>query len=35
MAREAVRVLAGQHRKAGEEVRALAAWIGSATTERA
>ncbi|GAA1863914.1 helix-turn-helix transcriptional regulator [Myceligenerans crystallogenes] len=35
MAREAVRVLAGQHRKAGEEVRALAAWMGSATTEPA
>ncbi len=35
MAREAVRVLAGQHRKAGEEVRALAAWIGSANPETA
>ncbi|MDT3398291.1 helix-turn-helix transcriptional regulator [Streptomyces sp. B1866] len=30
MAREAVRVLAGQYRKVGQDVRALAAWMGSA-----
>ncbi|WP_427884675.1 helix-turn-helix domain-containing protein [Kribbella sp. GL6] len=32
MAREAVHVLASHHRRASEEVRALAAWIASATT---
>lgn len=32
MAREAMHVLAGHRRKANEEVRALAAWFGSATT---
>ncbi|MBE1876702.1 helix-turn-helix domain-containing protein [Myceligenerans pegani] len=33
MAREAVRVLASHNRKVGEDVRALAAWMGSATTD--
>jgi transcriptional regulator with XRE-family HTH domain len=33
MAREAVHVLASQNRKVGEDVRALAVWMGSATTE--
>ncbi|MFB6724846.1 helix-turn-helix domain-containing protein [Kribbella sp. NPDC056345] len=34
MAREAVRVLVGHHRRAGEEVRALSAWFGSDLTEK-
>ncbi|RPF20369.1 helix-turn-helix domain-containing protein [Myceligenerans xiligouense] len=33
MAREAVRVLASHNRKVGEDVRGLAAWMGSATTD--
>jgi transcriptional regulator with XRE-family HTH domain len=35
MAREAVRVLAGQYRRVGQDVRALAAWMGPETAEAA
>ena len=35
MAREAVRVLASHGRRVGEDIRALAAWMGSATAEPA